>query len=130
MAEGVKFQVRDLILCLLVAIPIGAVIVTLAITNPPWLHRVQAQWQDFLLLTTVLSVGAVSQYRRAWKSKGFWVLLLMWLALHTAAWALILHVLGDRLPKVAYILSAGFEAMALFAAIYWVLGIPPPLIQK
>jgi hypothetical protein len=126
----VKINVRDSIICLLVAIAIAAVFIAVAFTNPPWLSRIPEKWQKFWLLTVILWVGAVSQYRHAWSSRGFWILLFVLSGVHIAGWTLALRSLDRYPPFPAGILLAGLEGIAFAASVYWLLGIPPPLKQK
>lgn len=130
MPRLVNFEARDFILCLLAAIAITAVLVTLAITNPPWLPHLPDKWGSFLLGTALLFGFAVSQYRRAWTRLGYWGLLAAFLVVHTAVWGWILRSTGYYPRFPASIILVALEGMALMASIYWLLGIPPPLKKR
>jgi hypothetical protein len=122
-----KFDKKDFVLCLLAGVAIAAILIGLAILNPPWMHLLSEKWRSFLLLTGLFLAFMISQYRRAWNSKGYWALLVIWLSAHTLAWSLILRSV-DRFPPFAVsALLAGCEGAAFAASVYWVLGIPPLL---
>jgi hypothetical protein len=126
----VNFQAKDFVLCLLVAGALAAALITAAIVNPPWLHVLPARWQEFLLLTFLLLIGAVHQYRHAWTSKGYWALLSVSFGLHSAAWVSVLSSIQTRPSPLIYILFAAIEAVIFSAAAYWLLGILPPINQE
>jgi hypothetical protein len=130
LSRVVKFNVRDFIICLLVGIAIAAILLTFAITNPPWLQHLPDKWVSFLLGTALLFGFAVSQYRRGWTCLGYWGLLAAWLVLHAGVWIWILRSTGYYPPFPASVIIVALEGMALMASIYWLLGIPPPLRQK
>ena len=115
MPRLVDFHGRDFVVCVLLAVVVAAALIAAAIMNPPWLHVLPSKWQDFLLFTFLLLIGAVYEYRRTWASKGYWALLLLSLGVHLAAWVSVLNSLQEPPPRLAYVLFAAIEAM-LFVA--------------
>lgn len=127
MSRMVNFDSANFILSVGIATAVAVSLIAIAIADPAWLHVVQDKWQHFILLTTLFIAFAVSQYRHSWKSKAYWIFLVIWLAIHAAAGGLALRFVSDGPTTPAYVLIAGVEGILFGCSIYWLLRIPPSL---
>ena len=106
-------RVRDLGLYVLISLLVAAPPLAALWLDLPWATFMH--WYGFACFTCLVFGQVIAKSRFAWRAKSFWVLMVIWLALHVGVF-MELTERGVNLPGVDWMAFVVIE-LALFVAV-------------